>query len=89
VVSAVGGLRESVIDGRTGLHVPPRDPRTLADILARLFVDPARSRRLGAAGVVRARAVYGWRRIAADTARVYGEVVAGRSVQTFAGSSGR
>jgi glycosyltransferase involved in cell wall biosynthesis len=86
VVSAVGGLRESVLDGRTGLHVPPGDPRTLAETLGRLFGDPTRMRGLGAAGVVRARSDYGWRRVAADTARVYASVVARRSVKTFAGS---
>lgn len=86
VVSAVGGLRESVVDGRTGLQVPSGDPRTLAETLARLFGDPALGRRLGAAGVARVRSHYGWRRVAGETARVYGDVVAGGSVQTFAGT---
>ncbi|SRR5579875_468922 len=75
VVSAVGGLRESVVDGETGLHVPPGEPRRLADTLGALFADPALARRLGEAGARRAGAVYGWPRVAARTAAVYQQVV--------------
>lgn len=39
--SAVGGIREAVIPGETGLLVAPDDPRELAGALARLLDDPA------------------------------------------------
>ncbi len=53
VASDVGGLAETVVDGRTGLLVPPDDPARLADSLARLVGDRALLARLGAAGPAR------------------------------------
>ncbi len=44
------GLRESVIDGHTGLLVPYGDAEKLADALASLAADPSLVTRLGAAG---------------------------------------
>jgi glycosyltransferase involved in cell wall biosynthesis len=76
VVSAVGGLRESVVDGVTGLHVPPGEPRVLARTLARLLDDPDLMSRLGRNGVRRVRAHYSWPSVAAATAAVYREVIA-------------
>jgi type III pantothenate kinase len=39
-----------VLDGRTGVLVPPRDPAALAAALGDLLADPARARGLGEAG---------------------------------------
>jgi glycosyltransferase involved in cell wall biosynthesis len=50
VATAVGGLPEAVEDGRTGLIVPPRDERALADAVVTLLRDPALRRGMGAAG---------------------------------------
>jgi glycosyltransferase involved in cell wall biosynthesis len=75
VATAVGGLVESVVDGVTGLHVPPRDPDALASALSSLLGDQPRRRRLGRAGVQRVRSRYTWERVAADTEAVYGGVV--------------
>lgn len=50
VATAVGGLPEIVDDGRTGLLVPPRDERALADAIVRLLKDPELRRELGRNG---------------------------------------
>jgi D-inositol-3-phosphate glycosyltransferase len=71
VTTAVGGLVDTVIDGTTGVHVPPRDVDALARALAALLADPARRRALGSAGAVRARIRYDWHVIARETARAY------------------
>ncbi|GGS30956.1 glycosyltransferase [Actinokineospora fastidiosa] len=71
VAAAVGGLTDTVVDGVTGVHVPPRDPRALAARLRELLPDDLRRTMLGVAGADRAHARYGWDRIAADTERVY------------------
>jgi glycosyltransferase involved in cell wall biosynthesis len=47
VASRAGALEELVSHEETGLLVPPRDPRALADALLRLAADPALAERLG------------------------------------------
>ncbi|GEK20892.1 glycosyl transferase [Cellulomonas xylanilytica] len=71
VGSAVGGLLDTVQDGRTGLLVPPRDPAALASALRALLADPDRRAAFGAAARRRAVARYGWDRVAAQTELVY------------------
>jgi D-inositol-3-phosphate glycosyltransferase len=78
VASAVGGQIDSVVDGVTGAHVPPRDPRALAAALAELLDHPERRAVLGAAGVERARRRFAHDRVAAATREVYADVVRGR-----------
>jgi glycosyltransferase involved in cell wall biosynthesis len=50
VASAVGGLPSVVEDGVTGLLVPPRDERALADALVTLLEDDELRHKMGAAG---------------------------------------
>jgi D-inositol-3-phosphate glycosyltransferase len=71
VASTVGGLIDTVVDGVTGLHVPPRRPDRVADALRRLLDDGALRRSLGEAGVRRARSRYAWDRVAGATLAVY------------------
>ena len=47
VASDVGGIGEAVVDGDSGLLVPPRDERALARALVAVLDDRARGRRLG------------------------------------------
>jgi D-inositol-3-phosphate glycosyltransferase len=75
IVSSVGGLVDTVVDGITGLHVPPRAPRQLAHALNALKADPARRTMLGKLGAERVSARYSWSRIAAETLEVYRGVV--------------
>lgn len=74
VAAAVGGMIDTVVDGVTGIHVPPRDPDRLAEALAPLLADAERRAAYGAAGVERARQRYGWPRVAAATLDVYARV---------------
>jgi glycosyltransferase involved in cell wall biosynthesis len=74
VTYAVGGLAESVIDGVTGVHVPPRDVRALATALRGLLSDDVQRLSYASAAVDRVRSRYTWQRAATDTERVYAEV---------------
>lgn len=47
IVSKLPGLAELVVDGETGLHVPARDPKALAQAIVRLLEDPALRERMG------------------------------------------
>ncbi|MEV3925238.1 glycosyltransferase [Actinomadura coerulea] len=73
VATAVGGHLDTVVDGVTGVVVPPRDPERAARAIRRVLDDPAGRDAMGRAGGGRAREHYSWARVAADTARVYRE----------------
>jgi glycosyltransferase involved in cell wall biosynthesis len=53
IVTRVGGNPEAVIDGETGLVVPPRDPDSLAAAIVRLAGDATLRGRCGCAGRAR------------------------------------
>ena len=71
VASAVGGHIDTVRDGVTGAHVPPRSPVAAAAQISRLLADPGRRAALGDAAAQRARSRYSWDRAAAETEDVY------------------
>jgi len=50
VGTAVGGVPETMVEGVTGLLVPPHNPAALASALDRLLADPDLRRRMGDAG---------------------------------------
>jgi glycosyltransferase involved in cell wall biosynthesis/phosphoheptose isomerase len=78
VASAVGGLIDTVVDGVTGRHVPPRDPDRLAAVLRDLLADERARREQGRAGIRRARQLYDWDRVALATLDVYEGLIAHR-----------
>jgi len=77
VASAVGGLRDLVVDGETGLLVPPGDVAALRAALERLLGDPKLRRRLGDAARSRARETFSWERAVSLTLSAYREAVGG------------
>jgi glycosyltransferase involved in cell wall biosynthesis len=81
VAAAVGGLCDTVVDGLTGVHVPPRRPDVLASIVSNLLADEPRRRAMGAAGVRRVRRLYTWERVGKATLIAYRRLmpIAGRS----------
>jgi glycogen(starch) synthase len=54
IASRVGGLPEVVLDGETGLTVPPEDAQALAEAIASLLEDRSRAAALGSAARTRA-----------------------------------
>ncbi|HZM26591.1 MAG TPA: glycosyltransferase [Gemmatimonadales bacterium] len=50
VATRIGGTDEVVMDGRTGLLVPPQDPEPLAAAIRSFLADPERGRQAGKAG---------------------------------------
>jgi glycosyltransferase involved in cell wall biosynthesis len=49
IASAVGGIPEMILDGETGLLVPPGDESALAEAISRLLAAPDQRRQLGMA----------------------------------------
>jgi glycosyltransferase involved in cell wall biosynthesis/phosphoheptose isomerase len=78
VASAVGGMIDTVVDGVTGRHVPPRDPHRLAAILRELLADDGSRIAQGQAGARRTRMLYDWDRVAHSTFDLYEELVTHR-----------
>src|SRR4051812_26007107 len=78
VASAVGGMIDTVVDGVTGRHVPPRDPVRLAAVLRDLLADPSARAAQGRAGARRTRQLYDWDRVALSTLDLYEELVTHR-----------
>jgi glycosyltransferase involved in cell wall biosynthesis len=76
VASAVGGHLDTVAG--YGVLVPPRRPQALARALNDVLAQDALREMLGAAGARRARARYGWARLAADTESLYRNLIGGR-----------
>ncbi|GAA4901520.1 glycosyltransferase involved in cell wall biosynthesis [Stackebrandtia albiflava] len=81
VASAVGGLLDTVSDGVTGLHVPPRDPEAVAAAVAELLHDPDRADKYGDAARRRAVEGYTWDGVAERTLAVYADVLAARTAR--------
>jgi glycosyltransferase involved in cell wall biosynthesis len=75
VATRVGGLLDLVVDGETGIVVPPRDPPALRSALERLLADPDLRRRLGTAGRDRARSHFSWEKVTDATLAAYAEAV--------------
>jgi glycosyltransferase involved in cell wall biosynthesis len=75
VATTAGGIPEIVLDGETGLLVPPAAPAPLADAMADLLDDPRRAARLGAAGRARALTTFSLDAHAGGVARVYADVL--------------
>ena len=76
VASRVGGIPEVVVDGETGVLVPPGEPGALAAAVSALCGDPERAARFGAAGRRRVEAEFSWERIAERTLAVYRDAIA-------------
>jgi glycosyltransferase involved in cell wall biosynthesis len=76
VASAVGGLRDAVDDGVTGVLVPAGDVVALRAALERLLGDAELRVRLGAAAREKAQREYSFDAAAAELAAVYDEALA-------------
>lgn len=74
--SAVGGLTYTIVDGQTGVLVPPRDPVALAAQLSELLRNPERGARMGRAGRQRVEQEFTWPLTALRTTTLYETLLA-------------
>jgi glycosyltransferase involved in cell wall biosynthesis len=71
VATSVGAPADAVIDGTTGLLLPPGRPEVLARRVRDLMASPLKLSAYGIASADRARSRYPWQRIAAETVAAY------------------
>jgi len=75
IASAVGGLPDLILDGTTGVLVPPGDVSALRASIAQLLAEPGQRARMGQAGRQRA-AGYSANVVVPQIERVYREAIA-------------
>jgi glycosyltransferase involved in cell wall biosynthesis len=71
VASRIGGIAEGVLDGETGILVPPRDARSLADAIVELLRRPDLRRRLGEQGRAHVQRYFDWQQSLEHMAALY------------------
>jgi glycosyltransferase involved in cell wall biosynthesis len=76
VAPAEGGHMDAVVDGTTGILVPPDRPALLAQRIRQLLAHPMLMEAYGVAAADRARSRYSWDRIAGETLAVYDRATA-------------
>lgn len=74
IASRAGALPEIIVDGETGLLVPPKSPERLADAMRALASDPARREAMGEAGQRRLRETFTAEKMVDATAALYEEL---------------
>jgi glycosyltransferase involved in cell wall biosynthesis len=75
VATRVPGTDETVVDGETGMLVPPRDPEALAHAIRSVLSDPERASRFGSAGRARVLGDFSTRRMVSAVEQQYEELL--------------
>jgi len=75
VGSHVGGLVDTIVDGRTGVLVPARRPELAARAVRELLDSPETLEAMGRRGALRVAQHYSWEQVARQTEESYGELL--------------
>ncbi len=78
VATAVGGVPEAILEGKTGFLIPARDPHALAAAFTVLARNPQRREQMGEAGQCRVRQNFTRDQMVAKTIAVYEQMLARR-----------
>ena len=73
VASRVSAIPEIVIDGETGILVPPKNPKALADAISNMLRNPERSREMGIKGQKRLVQEFSVDKMIVETEKIYEE----------------
>ena len=75
IAPPVGGHVDAVVDGTTGILIPPGRPALLAQRIRQLLAHPMLIEAYGVAAADRAKSRYSWDRIAGETLAVYDKAI--------------
>ncbi|MCM3357156.1 glycosyltransferase [Psychrobacillus sp. MER TA 171] len=75
IASEVGGLKDVVSHGKTGLQVKPKDPSQLAKAMKTILKDNLLAKRLGREAGERAKRIFNWSSIAKEIDHTYEELL--------------
>ncbi len=79
--SNVGGIKFTVVDGKTGYLVQPKDPAMLAERLAKLLSSPALLEQFGKLGIRRVNRHFTWKKVVRAIVEIYDEILSARVEQ--------
>lgn len=75
IATAVGGLRRSVINGKTGLLLPPSEPGALAKAILWMLEHPQEAKEMGLAGQEHFRELFTQERMVKHTEALYEKIL--------------
>jgi len=78
VATNVSAIPEIVLDGETGILIPPNDPEPMAEAITKLLAQPALARQLGCKGKQRLKQEFSTQKMIAATELVYDDLVAAK-----------
>jgi glycosyltransferase involved in cell wall biosynthesis len=84
VATTVGGIPEMVAEGKTGLLVPPRDARSLADAIVTLLQNQSLRQEMSQHTLQKSQTELSWAKIADQTIQVYYQALAVRGTRALA-----
>jgi D-inositol-3-phosphate glycosyltransferase len=79
----VGGIKYSVVDGVTGLLVPPRDPASLSGAIEKLIHNPAVTRSMKKQAIRHVEKYFTWSMVACSVGHVYSNVISFQKKKTY------
>ena len=82
--SNVGGIKFSVVDGKTGFLVPPNSPQILAEKILCLLTDSELLEEMGESALKRVQEHFTWKKIAESVSDIYEEVISVREKSRLA-----
>ena len=82
IATNVGGTPEAVVDGTTGLLVPPRDSGALVEAMALLLENPELARSFGEAGRRRVTDLFSIEKMVQQTESLYLTLLSAKRART-------
>jgi len=74
VATTAGGIPEVVVDKETGILVPPKSPKVLADAIIQLLSNKEAAKEMGEKGLKRVKTVFNVSRMIGGTEKVYMQI---------------
>ncbi|MBU0478058.1 glycosyltransferase family 4 protein [bacterium] len=71
VATTAGGIPEVVVDKETGVLVPPKNPKALADAIIQLLSNKEEAKEMGERGLERVKTMFNVSRMVEETEKVY------------------
>ncbi len=80
IATNVGGIPEIVIDGKTGILVPPKNTEGFSSAIIKLYNNPELSRRMGLAGYRRAKNIFNIETTVRELENLYSELIKEKNI---------